>query len=293
MRMIEARDWRRPRIEPIRRFLLPLLVAQALAGCHRDSTPEPATMTPTQTTTVPVTVPPASSAPSVGHGYFAGTVSMAEYGEALLTVDGAVRIHVEDTSVGYYVQFIGHLDGDIDQGIGSGVVTGEACAGVDDFGFCGERVPAKIRLTVSTDNQLSGEVQVTTADGVEAWSLEMVWPTDTYLERASLDFVEGQYSEGRMIINVNSMGYLFFQNADSGCVGNGVLTPHLDGEFNVYDVTLTIANCENASLNAEFEGMATRSVGEPSGWGDWLLMWLSTPEGAPSPGAMTMWGRRL
>jgi hypothetical protein len=55
---------------------------------------------------------------------------------------------------------------------------------------------------------------------------------------------------------------LFFQSAHSGCIGNGTLAPHLDGEFAIFDVTLTIASC-NAPynyLNGEFEGLATTNA---------------------------------
>jgi hypothetical protein len=131
----------------------------------------------------------------------------------------------------------------------------------------------------------------------------MYWPTWTYLERASLGFAAGLYEErlaefaddGSVIVSVDSAGRLFFQSARSGCVGNGVLAPHLDAEFNVYDVTLTIASCTSVYeyLNGEFEGLATRTVGGGwDDWGDWLVFWL-TSAGTPTRAAMTMWGSRI
>jgi hypothetical protein len=131
----------------------------------------------------------------------------------------------------------------------------------------------------------------------------MYWPTETYLERATLEFAAGLYEltraefadDGSVIVSVDSAGRLFFQSAQSGCVGNGALAPHLDAEFNVYDVTLTIASCTSVYeyLNGEFEGLATRAVaGGWSDWGDALVFWL-TSAGTPTRAAMTVWGGRI
>ena len=130
----------------------------------------------------------------------------------------------------------------------------------------------------------------------------MGWPTVTYLEPATLEFASGQYTETLAeaardaVINLDSGGRFFFQSPQSGCVGNGTLVPHADGIFNVYDVALLVENCASGheESNGEFEGLATRTVGGGwDYWGDWLVLWLSTPETAPVPQAFVMWGSRI
>jgi hypothetical protein len=135
----------------------------------------------------------------------------------------------------------------------------------------------------------------------------MGWPTSTYLVPAKPQFAAGLYEETiadftsrrsqDTVIRVDNAGLLFFQSANSGCTANGSLEPHLEGAFNVYDATLTIENCTDAyqSLNGVFEGLATRTIedGWWDGWGDWLVIMLSTPSGAPAEAAITMWGSRI
>jgi hypothetical protein len=99
---------------------------------------------------------------------------------------------------------------------------------------------------------------------------------------------------------VDANGALFFQSAATGCVGNGALTPHGDGELNVFDAVLTVESCatQYAHLAGAFEGLATRTTTH-SGWYcpfyftleecAGLTLWLSTPTGAPRPRSLGMW----
>ncbi|MEN8260757.1 MAG: hypothetical protein ABFS02_09265 [Pseudomonadota bacterium] len=276
-------------------FLACLLLGQALAGCGSDQN---------QNYVPPVITPPRPSE-EAWHGYFSGTVfdgENARYGEALLTVDGAVRIYVGGPSGGTFdpedsKQLIGQFEVDGDQAFGTGVIIGQHCA-VDPGPFCTAPLFGEIGITVATRNLLSGHIRVTTSDGEETWTFEMSWPTSTYREPATMALAEGQYEEelaefahgGDVIINVDGAGEMFFQSSGTGCTGNGTLSPFLNGKHNVYDVALTIDSCTGAYayLNGEFEGLGTRSWG--GGWGDWLLIWLASPDGAPSPVAITMWG---
>ncbi len=98
-----------------------------------------------------------------------------------------------------------------------------------------------------------------------------------------------------MIVSVDPDGTLFFQSATSGCTGNGTVAPHLDGEFNVYDVELTLASCSGsyAYLNGVYEGLATTT---PSSYWDYdslLRAWLSKQEGSPAQAAVTLLARPL
>lgn len=129
------------------------------------------------------------------------------------------------------------------------------------------------------------------------------WPRPTYLSPATAAFAGGSYREqlafegpGDVVINVDSAGATFFQSASTGCIGNGSLTPHLDGSLNGYGVERVVASCAGdfSYLNTTLSGPATRSVGDLP-WGDWLVLWLSTPEtlyGLGTDPAVTMWGER-
>lgn len=290
-----------------------VLLALIIAGCHSGSNPP----------TVPVSAaapppPPAADtppSPAAWHGYFYGTVAIGSerYGEALLTIDGAVRMHISNTwddplHPEGSAQFIGQFEVDGSQGLGTGIVIGQECATFSAGRFCAEPAFAQISIETATRSLLSGELLVTTSDGEETWPFEMAWaPVDTYLSAATLELAEGQYWEelaefahgGDVVMNVDGAGNLFFQSPTSGCVGNGTLAPHLNGEFNVYDATLVIENCDGtyARWNGGYQGLATLSIESSESyyyygyWGDWLVLWLSTPEGAASQAAVTMWGR--
>jgi hypothetical protein len=149
----------------------------------------------------------------------------------------------------------------------------------------------------------SGGDQATTPTGALNFFLQA--PNTSYGSPATAENVAGSYAErlafataGDAVISVDSAGVAFFQSASTGCIGNGFLTPHLDGAFNVYDVEMTIANCgaDFPNLNGDFSGLATRTGGEAFLSGDWLLLWLSTPEtlyGLGTDPAVTMWAERL
>ena len=93
-------------------------------------------------------------------------------------------------------------------------------------------------------------------------------------------------------MSIDLAGKLSFQSAHSGCIGNGTLAPHLDGKFNVYDVALTIENCNAtyAYLNGAFEGLATTTPSTAWDYDALLRAWVSKRDGAPSPAAVTLLG---
>lgn len=312
-RLKDRKSWncRRARIEPIGRLLPYLLTAQALAGCHDDShrpaetgAPLPGTEAPAQDLNPPVTSPafyPSSLEPL--QGYFAGDVTIGDvdyFADALITADGLVRISVADSSRDARaepVQFIGHVVADASQASGTGMIVGQGCT-IPSSRFCSESVSAGINITLTTDDWLSGEILVEMSDGNEAWQLNMTWPEPRYtaygyLEPATVGWAEGPYYVERAefavdhwdtLISIDGAGQLFFQSPNSGCVGNGTVAPHLDGAFNVYDVTLTMENCGGAYayLNGDFEGLVTIVVSCPDEDCTLLTIYLASVEGAAS-----------
>jgi hypothetical protein len=295
------------------RFLVGLLFAQALAGCGgsgsgASSVPLSAGPLPT-----PASLP---SARAWG-GHFIGTVKIGDseyYGDALITGDGAIRLYVggEYASDGTVQltrpessnQFVGNLEVHADQASGSGFIIGQQCA-LDRSGFCGENASAEIHLAqyaieTAAEIGIRGEMQVTANDATQIWSLDLQPIDSGVLARPGL--VQGMYHEelaefaidDDTLVSVDLAGRLFFQSAHSGCIGNGTLAPHLDGEFNIYDVTLVIASCiaPYDYLNGKFDGLATTTPSSVWDYDSYSLLrtWLSTREGAPSPAAVTMLG---
>jgi hypothetical protein len=99
-------------------------------------------------------------------------------------------------------------------------------------------------------------------------------------------------SAGDLSMNIDSSGKLFFQSANSGCVGNGALVPHLDGAADTYDVTLMMENCNGAYayLNGQYDGLALFTASSYWDYHYLLRMWLSKPTGETPPAALTMLG---
>lgn len=293
-----------------------LLIVQALAGCDNGVGREnavPSTGSP----------PTPASFATAGHGHFRGTATIRNesyIAEALLTVDGAIRIAVlgprnrqgplsgagllvEALDTDESIQFIGNIQSTIGrQGFGNGVMIGENCSPPDPGRFCAEAATAEITLTVSSDGYLNGDIRITSSVEEETWSLGVGRWSSWYGQSASLTNLGGAYKEklvrfaqsGDVIINITSTGQLFFQSAESGCIGNGYLSPHLDGSFYVFDVRLSIENCGASYdfLNEDFVGVATDTEDGAWDYDDWLLMFLSTP-GWELPAAITMYAERM
>jgi hypothetical protein len=258
--------------------------------------------------------PPASA---VSQGRFVGTVEIdgvTYFGDAIVTTDGALRLYIGGPDVGGGAiqqeipasseQFIGSVTLDANEASGSGVVIGQQCAADNRSRFCGMAVPAEISLAfVSAEpNALAGEVRVTTTAGQETWRLELGAWNNYYVLPSRDRYLTGEYQEdlaefasgSDVVVSIDDAGRLFFQSARSGCIGNGTVTPHLDGQFNVFDIALTIESCDAlyAYLIGEFEGLATTT---PSSYWDYdslLRAWLSKSD-PTSPAALTMLGRPL
>lgn len=96
-------------------------------------------------------------------------------------------------------------------------------------------------------------------------------------------------------MNIDSSGKLFFQSANSACVGNGALVLHLDGAADTYDVTLMMQSCNGAYayLNGQYDGLALYTASSYWDYDSQLRIWLSKPTGETPPAALTMLGEPL
>jgi hypothetical protein len=190
---------------------------------------------------------------------------------------------------------------------GSGLIIGQDCAINAANPFCDQTAPANIIASVQLNSDgsdsaaLQGEIQVTTSGDTETWPLNMaLWPDPLLATSAA---AAGQYKEllaefasaGDVTMTIDSSGKLFFQSANSGCVGNGALVPHLDGAGDTYDVTLVMENCNGAYayLNGHYDGLALPTTSSYWDYDSLLRVWLSKPSRESPPAALTMLGERL
>jgi hypothetical protein len=302
------------------RLLVGLLFAQTMAGCGgAGANGGGASVSPVSAGPVPA--PPASPpAAQAWGGHFFGTVTIGGtgyYGDAILTSDGAIRLYVGglDNNGGAIQfirpesseQFVGSLEVHGDQASGSGVIIGQQCAPPHDHvGFCGENATGEIHVaqyavTSGYGIGIQGEIRVTANDATETWSVDLVPLVSSDGPKAYTASLVGQWQEavaefapdGDVVVSVDPSGQWFFQSASSGCVGNGTLAPHLDGQFDVFDVTLTIASCKPPYdyLNGVLEGLATTTPSSLWDYDSNFRAWLSKPDGAPSQAAVTMLAR--
>jgi hypothetical protein len=289
----------------------------SLSGCGGGSTERQALVASRPAATVLPAEPAESSFSQDGHGHFIGEVTISDekhYAEALLTVDGAVRVYVGGPadaamSSGAFPQegwfhpqesilFVGTIDDTDDaSGFGAGVVIGQICDG-DSERFCDEPAHAEMRLT-SSSGALTGELVIVTGSGEERWAVELTrWSVYYASGTGNLGEYRAVFKERlapfaqaeEMILQFEPDGRLTFASAVSGCMGEGTVAPHLDGRYDVYDVYLQITGC-NAQfdyLNSDFEGLATETQSGYWDYDAWLVIFLAAPDGAPPRPAVTM-----
>jgi hypothetical protein len=288
------------------RCVASLLLAQLMSGCSSDDSAAPAAAAgPSSGSTQPPTGQRLD-----GHGRFIGTVAIgnvAYFGDAVLTVDGKIRLYIGDPYEPDGVlqaarprasaQVIGAVD---QRGVGDGIVAGQTCSATTSDWFCSEAATAQIELT-GTQSGVAGRITVSTRGGADAWTLSLARWENYYVLPARVSDVAGLYQEllaafavgDDTMTRIDQDGRMFFQSARSGCTGNGALTPHLDGRFAVYDVRLSIGGCDaaHAFMNGDFEGLASESASSYWNYDSMLRIWLSRGAGADSE-AITMLGSR-
>lgn len=290
-----------------------LSVSLLQAGCGGGASREdpPATGGPG----VPVPSPTGVSVPPTWQGRFFGTVTIGGeelQTDVLLTEDGLIRLAfgwpgpssgvVPDTRPEDPAQFVGDFVVHGTAVSGSGNIYGEGCAG-RDTGFCGQTLSATFTLDNSPGTPdvpgMVGEIRVDTAAGTEVWTLDLSAWKNYYVLRAEPGGLTGSYTEllaefvgdADAVMTVDATGEVFFQSAATGCVGTGRFTPHLNGNWNVYDVDLQVGNCVAPYdyLNGDFEGLATTSATDAWAYDSAIRTWLTRPPGSQSPAAVTTW----
>jgi len=239
------------------------------------------------------------------------TVGDEDYGiSGLFTSQGAFRLTIGQLTSGppesesAFAQMIGSFAVTGRQASGSGVLIGEACALPSAGRFCGTRAPVRIELTKTgawIDEGASGLVRVTTSGGEQVWPLHIgYWGGRAGFDPSLLSLLEMLYHvhQAEFSLNVGTPmtidgeGRLFFQSAETGCTGNGALSPDHAGALNLYRVALKIESCNGAFgyLNADFEGLSTLESLTPWDYDYSVLrIWVSTPADAPSPAAISFW----
>jgi hypothetical protein len=313
----------------ITRIALCLWIAQTLAACDSGASVE---LREPAASPGGVTFPPGRMPPRPMNGYFRGEAEIGDstyYVDALITVDGAVRMHFTGPfdegpvfsgwsfpvldDIAESVQFVGSIERMEEHYLGEGVVLGQTCAPSDPGRFCDVPAPASISLEWQPPlpghccpQAIAGEVGVTTSAGEEIWHLD-VSQTSIYYGPESTDPAAvyrgptGMYQEelalfaetGEVVVTIDSLGRLFFQSPESECIGNGTLRPRPDGSYYTFDAEVLIETCGQgyAFLNGEYQGLA---IGTLTGASDdphiLLLMFLSAPEGFAPRAAITMLG---
>jgi hypothetical protein len=240
------------------------------------------------------------------------TIDGKEHGvSGLMTGEGAFRLNIEPLSPGPHVlesglgQMVGSFSFAGSQAPGMGALIGEGCALQSTDRFCGLETPVSIELTKTgtwIDQGSSGLIHVAPDKGEEIWPLRLgYWggqagfgPTFALHLGGLYELHQAEFVQGSSVVmSVDSGGRLFFQSADTGCIGNGELSAHRNEHKNLYDVTLKIEGCNGSFvyLNADFEGLATLESVTPWAYDLGILnFWISTPASAPSPAAITFWG---
>ena len=272
-------------------FIGLLGVLRVLAGCGGGSSGEGAVSSPTGLGTAPM------ASGDVWQGRYVGTVKIGGvqyFADALLTADGAIRLYVGGPYVGDgtlqqslpagSAQLVGTLHGQTNRAVGTALIFGQDCVAAPSFRFCQQTGRGESSVAL-TSGHIQGDLAVTTGDGEQTWSLNLGAWSNYYVLPAVTADLAGHYQEalaefaldGDTIISIDAHGVLFFQSAHSGCTGNGMLSPHLNGAVNVFDVLLVIESCiaPYDYLNSTYVGLATTS---PSTYWDYdvvLRMWLS------------------
>jgi hypothetical protein len=153
------------------------------------------------------------------------------------------------------------------------------------------------------DEGSAGVIRVATENGEEIWPVRIgYWGGRPGFDPTWFSNLAGAYrlhqaefvEPGTVYMIVYSDGRLFFQSAESGCIGNGALTPYdRNPHANLYSVALTIDGCNDSfrHLNANFEGLSSLESADPWAYDFSVLgLWVSTPRGVTRPAAITFWG---
>jgi hypothetical protein len=186
--------------------------------------------------------------------------------------------------------------------VGTGVLIGEGCGLPSAGAFCGRETTIRIEVTktgVALDLGSAGVIRVATQNGETTWPLRLgYWggrPGFDVVMLGSRGVFELHQAEfvgtSRVLMTIYEDGRTFFQSADTGCMGNGLISAYRN-RMDLYGFELEIRGCTGSFsyLNTDFEGLGLRESLTPWDYDFSVIsLWLSTPPGAPSPAAITLW----
>lgn len=239
------------------------------------------------------------------------TIEGVEYGlSGVMVEDGFFRLNIEaatggppslDSGLG---QLVGRFTFAGLNATGTGVLIGEGCALASAGRFCGTETAVRLEVTKAgtwIDQGSSGVIRVATASGETIWPLRLgYWGGRAGFDPSSSSSGGGPYElhqaefvqASRVFLTGSGDGRLFFQSADTGCTGNLTISSYVNPSISLFNVEIEIRGCHGSFsyLNADFAGLMTKESLTPWGYDFSVLnMWLSTPAGAPSPAAITLW----
>jgi len=113
--------------------------------------------------------------------------------------------------------------------------------------------------TVVERVSLSVNSQCTTTRGTTGQNSATLAFNALYNRDASLATIAGNYNDVGDVLNINSGGVVFEQDASEGCILNGQVTV-VNAAYNAYQVQFTVSNCNAsyAALNGtSWTGLAT------------------------------------
>ena len=261
----------------------------------------------------PMPAPPPPPDQSVDHGRYVGTVTIDGvdyFGDALFAANGGTHLYIGGSYTADGKIQAASPDGSIDfvspastpsgHEVAGAIIgrEGEDCgAGSPSLRWCNRGSSAQMSVERAPGSEV-GAIQGVITDDDETWTFDLTPWSTAYNVPARLDGLAGQYTEevapfgSNMVLTIDEEGRAFFQ-AWSLCIGNGTFAPYGDGSFNVFDVQMSIANCDYpySQYNGEYRGFATLSPSDYSGSDTNVRIWLVSY--SPDWSAVTMWGRRI
>jgi len=254
---------------------------------------------------------------AVAPGRIVGSVVIDDvrYGiSGVISHQGEFRLNIEGVSVGSadskpgLGQLVGMITLSGQEAVGRGVLIGEGCGLPSRSRFCGVATPVTIPMTRTgrgINRGASGDIHATVGDTEETWPVEIGPLTGrpgfdpSFLGEGGggglWTIYQAEFAQNEaVVLSIDGDRRLYFQSAQTGCTGNGLIGPHADNAWNLYDISLSINGCSDPfnHLNAEFEGLATQESLTPWDYDFSVLsMWLSTDANASPPAAITLWAQ--
>ncbi|HEY6924681.1 MAG TPA: hypothetical protein VI653_14505 [Steroidobacteraceae bacterium] len=154
------------------------------------------------------------------------------------------------------------------QFVGTALTSGDGMvASVDGVTELGKSFPdgsthgtGTLNGNVSPGKEIDIDAQFTTDAGTAAHILAALKFDSAYYESSSLAILAGNYADvvTGTVVSINSDGYIFAQDAITGCVVNGQ-AGIISGYYNMYRVQVSYASCQGTA--AALNGMTFTGFG--------------------------------